>query len=107
MKKHEVSGDILKRILEVCPRLCHLEIRNTLVKSHEFYRALGRLDDRMKSFRILSATSEGILCYLETRTQVHQKQKAVLNKEVLHVEDVKFLISENPHSTEWTLDLND
>jgi hypothetical protein len=105
---HEVSGEILKRALEVCPKLCHLEIKDTLVKDCEFYRVLGRLDDRMKSFRILSATSEGILCYLETRAQVHQKQTAVLNKKKMRrVEDIKFLVSGNSDHAEWTLDLHD
>jgi hypothetical protein len=75
----EVKGGILAMTLEVCPRLCHLTVMDTLLRRLEFYRVLGRHDGRMKFLRILCATKVGLLCYLKARTQAEQRRKERLN----------------------------
>jgi hypothetical protein len=106
-RRREVNGRILSRILKGSPRLCRLDLRGTLVTSLEFYRLLGRVDDRMKSFRILSATKEGMVCYLKTRAQVHQKRKGSLNGQIRDVEKIVTMMADGSNTTKWNLILND
>jgi hypothetical protein len=61
----------------------------------------------MISFRILSATKEGMLCYLKTRAEVHHKSRASLNGELRDVNDITALMSQNTNATKWNLVLTD
>jgi hypothetical protein len=103
----EVNGEILAKILERCPKFYRLDLKNTLVKSLEFYRILARLDDRLKSFTVLNPTTEGMLCYLRTRAEVHHKHTGSLNGEIKDVKDMIALISQNTDAAWWSLVLTD
>jgi hypothetical protein len=105
-KTAQLNGDILKKILQVCPRLSCLSILGPLVSSCDFYRVLARTDDRMESFSISNATTEGILCYLETRAQFHRKQSAMLNKELRPVDEIKDMLSQSPDNSAWSVDIH-
>lgn len=107
MRKYEVNGKILKRILEVCPKLFNLELMNTLVKTSEFYRLLGHLDGRLKTFRIDKATEKGVRCYLETRTQLLLEQKGLLNGEFKDVEDMIDMLEKCPKVYNWNFVFTD
>jgi hypothetical protein len=101
MRKYEVNGKILKMILEGCPKLCDLDLVDTLVKTCEFYRLLGSLDGRLKSFRIDDATKRGVRCYLETRTQLLLEQKGILNGECKNVEDMIAMLAKKTKISVW------
>jgi hypothetical protein len=107
MRTREVNGNILKRILEDCPKLCNLCLADTLVKNCEFYRLLGLLNDRLKYFRIDDATEEGVRCYLETRTQLHLQRKGILNGESKDVEDMVAMLSQQPNFGVWNIIFTD
>jgi hypothetical protein len=49
MGRYYVNGEILKRMVDACPKFCHLDLKIMLVKSCDFHRLFARLDDRMKS----------------------------------------------------------
>ncbi|PNF42502.1 hypothetical protein B7P43_G08758 [Cryptotermes secundus] len=101
MRKKEVNGNILKGILEVCPKLFNLELMDTLVKTSQFYRLLGHLDGRLKSFRIDDATENGVRCYLETRTQLLLERRGLLNGEFKDVEDMIDMLEKCPKIYRW------
>jgi hypothetical protein len=107
VRRREVNGSVLSRILESCLKLRHLELRGTLVTSLEFYRLLGLVDDRVKSFRIVSATREGMVCYLKTRAQVHHKSKGSLNGVIRDVKNIIKMMSDGSNRTKWNLNLSD
>jgi hypothetical protein len=69
VRRREVNGEILSRILEGSQILCHLELECTLVESLEFYRTHARLGHRTKHITFRGATKTGMLCYLRTRAQ--------------------------------------
>ncbi|PNF20017.1 hypothetical protein B7P43_G06630 [Cryptotermes secundus] len=52
MGRCHINGEILKRIVEVCPKLCRLYLRAMLVKSCNLCSLFACLDDRMESSRI-------------------------------------------------------
>ncbi|PNF27355.1 hypothetical protein B7P43_G02429 [Cryptotermes secundus] len=107
VRRREVNGDILVRILKECKKLCCLNIQGTLVKSFEFYTVLASLDERMMSFRIRSATKEGMLCYLKTRAKVLDKRRGSLNGVTRDVNEIIALMSQNTGYKNWSLIFND
>jgi hypothetical protein len=107
MNKYEVNGKILKRILEVCPKLFNLELVDTVVKTSEFYRLLGQLDGRLKTFKIEDATENGVRCYLETRTQLLLEQKGLLNGEFKDVEEMIDMLEKCPKIYNWNFIFTD
>jgi hypothetical protein len=98
--KYEVNGDILGKILEVRTNLT-LNILGTVVKSLEFYRLLGRLDDRTKSFNIGSSTREEILCYLEALAHLPTKRKGTLNGESKDAQAMIARITQDDNVKRW------
>jgi hypothetical protein len=107
VRRREVNGIILTGILKGCPKLCHLLLKGTLVKSVEFYRTLARLGDHTKSFKILGATKAGMLCFLRTRAKLHHRHSALLNGERRDVRDIIQLMSRNSAAVKWSLDVSD
>jgi hypothetical protein len=103
MRIYKVDGNILMKILEGCPKLCNLDLIDTVVETCEFYRLLGRLDDRLKSFSIDDAYEEGVRCYLETRNQLLLQRKGLLNGESKDVEDMLALLTEKPKIEIWNI----
>lgn len=101
VETHELNGDILVRILIECPKLCCLNIERTLVNSCEFFTVLASLDERMKSFRILEGTREGMLCYLKGRSQLPVQQRGFLNEECKEVEEMIGVMSGNSGINSW------
>jgi hypothetical protein len=93
MKRSDVNGDILARILDDCPKLCRLELQGTLVKSLEFYRLLAYLCHRVSHITIRDATMRGMLCYLRTRAQLPVQRTGTLNGKLKDVDEMISVLS--------------
>jgi hypothetical protein len=106
VKTLEVNGDILVRILDECPKLCCLNIEDTLVNSCKFFTVLASLDDRMKSFKILRASKKGMLCYLKGRSKLPVQQRGMLNEECKEVEEMISVISGDYNTAVWDFSIS-
>jgi hypothetical protein len=103
VNRYEVNGDILGRILEVRTNLT-LNILGTVVKSLEFYRLLGCLDDHTESFNIANSTKEEILCYLEALAQLPTKRKGIPNGESKDAQAMIATITQDDNVRPWRFD---
>jgi hypothetical protein len=98
VRRREVNGEILTRILEGCPKLCNLRLTETVVNNLDFYRTLARLGDRMRQSRIRRATIAGMICYLRTYAELHNVSvRRQLIRNVAEPEPVPPPLPQNRH----------
>jgi hypothetical protein len=65
-RRLEVSGRIVSRILDCCPKLSNLDVVGTEIRSHERYSLFARLHQKL-FFELSRVSDDTMICYLRER----------------------------------------